>query len=380
MNCIKCKKEIPDGSAFCLFCGSKQEKRDHIKRANGTGSVTKRGDKYLATVSVYDPRRRRLVRSFDKKKDAVNALPALRRELLESTGRLVADQKLRTLADIYEEWSSSSAGELSKSKQTAYTIAWRRCSRVTDIPVGNISIGQLQSLLSGLSFYQARDIKSLLSHLYKRACAQGDANANLSEFLTLPKLEEKEAEPFSQEELAQLWQRYEHGDFFVAYILLMCYTGMMPGELLDAKRDMVDLENRRITGCGKKTKERKDRSILLPNVIVPVMKAILASHKYASLIGMNRDKFYDEYHAALQRAGVRDLPPYSCRHTTATVLALDDSVAPLLITRALRQATPYVTERYKHADEEQILEALDKMQKASASKDVQKYVATDVAT
>ena len=39
--------------------------------------------------------------------------------------------------------------------------------------------------------------------------------------------------------------------------------------------------------------------------------------KVGYLIGMNQDIFYKEYHAALQRAGVRDLPPYSCRHTTA---------------------------------------------------------------
>lgn len=43
MKCIKCKKEIPDESLYCNYCGKKQsvEKAKHHKRGHGTGTISK---------------------------------------------------------------------------------------------------------------------------------------------------------------------------------------------------------------------------------------------------------------------------------------------------------------------------------------------------
>ena len=43
VRCKKCRKDIPDESVYCLFCGTKQvkEKKKALKRANGTGTVYK---------------------------------------------------------------------------------------------------------------------------------------------------------------------------------------------------------------------------------------------------------------------------------------------------------------------------------------------------
>ena len=42
MECIKCRKPLPEGAAFCPACGKKQAaERKHRKRANGTGTISK---------------------------------------------------------------------------------------------------------------------------------------------------------------------------------------------------------------------------------------------------------------------------------------------------------------------------------------------------
>lgn len=44
MICVKCAREIPEGRIYCNICGHKQSspvKRKPLKRANGTGSVTR---------------------------------------------------------------------------------------------------------------------------------------------------------------------------------------------------------------------------------------------------------------------------------------------------------------------------------------------------
>ena len=210
-------------------------------------------------------------------------------------------------------------------------------------------------------------MKTILFHLFKRAVAEGNARTNLADFIRLPSLEEKEMQPFYEGELKALWAAYGNGDRFVGFILLMVCSGMMPGELLTMKADMIDWEKREIRGCGRKTKKRKETPIVFPDMIGPVLSD-LAEHsksKVGYLIGMNRDNFYSEYHAALQRAGVRDLPPYSCRHTRAMALALGN-LAPSVIQEVMRHTKFSTTQRYIHPDTKSAHEAVNTLNRGDS--------------
>lgn len=357
MTCRKCKKEIPDGSRYCNRCGATQQppERSVKKRGNGQGTVVKRGNGYRAIMRIYSPEYRCITRQFKKKSDALAALPDMRAELM---GARAKKKGIVTLSLLYAGWSTSSAMKLSNSKQTAYRIAYNRILPVAEAPISELTIDDLQRLVDGLTYYPARDVKTLLSHLYKRACAQQDVASNLAAFIVLPDLDEAEATPFSESELKAMWDAWNDGDRFVGFILTMIYTGMMPGELLGCKKDMIDFDGQKIVGAGKKTKERKSKPIMLPDFLIPVLRKLCA-HQHPTVVGMNRDTWYDEYHACLHRIGVRDLKPYSCRHTTATALAIGDKVAPALITKIMRQKRATTTERYKHADEKQVLDGLN---------------------
>ena len=69
--------------------------------------------------------------------------------------------------------------------------------------------------------------------------------------------------------------------------------------------------------------------------------------KGGKLVCMNKDNFYKAYHTAIVNAGARDLPPYSCRHTTATALALGN-IAPSVIQEVMRHSKLATTQRYIH--------------------------------
>ena len=75
-------------------------------------------------------------------------------------------------------------------------------------------------------------------------------SVNLARLLTLPELVEEEPIPFSEDELRQFWDAYGKGDYIIGYVLLMIYSGMMPGELLQMKTDMIDWSSREVRGCG----------------------------------------------------------------------------------------------------------------------------------
>lgn len=67
------------------------------------------------------------------------------------------------------------------------------------------------------------------------------------------------------------------------------------------------------------------------------------------------------YYATLERAGCRRLPPYSCRHTAATSLALEN-IPPSVIQKIMRHARFSTTEKYIHVDLEPMRQAINSLQ------------------
>ena len=80
------------------------------------------------------------------------------------------------------------------------------------------------------------------------------------------------------------------------------------------------------------------------------------------ILSRNKAGFYERYYAALEAAGCRKLPPYSCRHTTATALAVDAKIAPQTIKRVMRWSTAKMLDKYAHPDTSDALEAVNKME------------------
>lgn len=354
MVCIskKCGAELPDDAVYCLKCGRKQIREKTLKaRGNGTGSVFKRGDTWTAQVTRgwkkdKEGKRHRVYRTkggFRTKKEALEYLDTLRTQ--------PGGSKIITLAGLYEGWSTSAMLKLSDSKQCAYRIAHNRIEDIASIDISLLTINDLQNCIdrNTTSYYTGKDVKQLLSHLYSRAVAQGNVLTNLSTFIVLPDLNETETVPFSQDEQRLLWEDFSRGNDFPGYLLLMIYTGMMPGELLKATKDMINWEEQTIVGCGLKTKKRKETPIICPDVILPVL-ARLCEADSQKLCALRRDDFYDQFNAYRDLMGLRvSLRPYSCRHSSAT--SLDAAgISPTIIQEIMRHTRFSTTERYIHKD------------------------------
>ena len=361
MICKKCGVTLPDQAAYCFMCGAAQSPlpRTGRKRGNGEGTVIKRGKTYTAIYTKYINGRRitKTKGGFIRRKDAIAYIPELKNT--KSKGVI-------TLDSLYQPWSTSAMLKLSTSKQVAYKIAWEKLAGIAYDNIAELTIGDLQSVIDAKAptFYPARDMKSLLSHLYKRACAQGDVLTNLAQYIVLPELEEGEPTPFTKEELKALWKSYADGDRFVAYILLMIYSGMMPGELLKCEKSMIDWEKQTIIRSGLKTKKRKATPIVIADIIIPVLQDICNREEGKKLVSLKKNDFYDEFDATLRRCGCRDLTPYACRHTTGTEIALSGAnIAPSVIQEVMRHSKFTTTQRYIHPDTVDALNAVNKIGK-----------------
>ena len=370
MLCVKCGREVPD-APYCGQCGWRQASPvvKHTKRGNGQGRVFKRDDSWYAQVTLYSraelvdgkkqyKQKRRTKGGFRTKKDALAYLEAL---------RLPSARKMPTLLDLYEVWKESDLPNLSESKQASYKKARERLESIIGCKIDVLTTSDLQRVVNDNagSYYTARDMKVLLSHLYKRALADQFVTVNLAQFITLPALEEKDAEPFTQEEVQKIWEAFAGGEVFAGYLLLMIYSGMMPGELFACRKDMIDFERCEIYGCGKKTKKRKKEvPIVFPEFIRPVIEVLCAWKDGDRLQPQHRTEWYDAYHKLLQKIGVRDLPPYSCRHTTGTETARLNLSAPV-IQNIMRHAKITTTQRYIHLGAEEAHKGINSMKKVN---------------
>nr|DAK80202.1 MAG TPA: Integrase [Caudoviricetes sp.] len=363
MICKKCKKDVPDGR-YCIACGADQSASKKTRprtRPNGTGTAYKRGSTWTAQVTVgikRDPdtgrvqQVRRTKGGFKTKREAL--------EFCMQLANAAMPKKHVTFGDLWEQYEKTKFRQLSASKQCSYRTALKRIGDMIYTRIDAVTIADLQGLVDGLTFYCAQDIKSILRHMYRIAMMQGWTSRDLSKYIVLPPKNEHERTPFSDEEIRAIWRGYDGGDTWAGYILLMIYTGMMPGELLHCRKDMIHLDSHQIIGAGLKTAERKNRPIVIADFLMPVVQALIDYTGDAPLLcDTYKRAFYKKYYDCLDRCGCRRLTPYSCRHTTATACAVGAKIAPSVIQRIMRHAKLSTTQLYIHPDESAVLDAIN---------------------
>lgn len=335
-------------------------------RANGEGSVYRRGNVWEAQVIVgwklpSDPSKpKRAIKlrksGFKTKKEAADYLHVLRRQ---RSGRPVS---VPTVAYYWDVYSKGELLTLSSSKQTAYRIAWKKLESIHLHKMNDITVQTLRESVSATckTYYTAKDCKNLLSALFKLAAADGYVQRDLPSFIILPELHEAERETFTADEQKSLWHLYEAGNIDAAIPLFMIFTGSLPGETMKLRTDQIDLESQTITGAGIKTEVRKKSPIVIADCLIPVMQDLIANAQPTGYLWPQNEKaWYDRYYAALESAGCRRLTPYSCRHTAASRLAVDENIAPQTIRKVMRWSTSRMLDRYAHPNISDAIKAVN---------------------
>lgn len=363
MICRSCSKEIPDNSAFCLHCGKKQAVEKSVKkRGNGQGSIYKRGNSWYVAITLgyymENGKRKRKVRKkggFERKKDAIAYVEQLRAQKQKPASC--------TFQTLWEKFQAD-LESLSKSKQDAYRIAWKKiCTSIQFREVNEPTVSELQELidLKGTSYYTKRDMKMLLSHLYKIALMDDIADKNRAPFLKLGELNSAEREVFTEDEINQLWKAYADGSMIAGHMLIMLYTGIRPKELLTIKSENVNLDEHWMTG-GVKTEKSKRRKIIIPDCIEPVIRDSL-SHSKKGLLAWYSHKtdFYDDWNALKISLSMREaLSPYCCRHTYITRLTALN-VSPAMLQELAGHEDYETTLNYTHLSVEDRREQVNKL-------------------
>ena len=376
-TCRKCHLEAPENAVYCPFCGlplnPPQRTRKPRTRPNGTGTAYKRGNTWQSRVVIAykvvegsDPPRKlpvwRTKGGFKTKREALEYCAVLRNQTYKP--KINAPK----LIDYWNTYESGEYENLSRDKKTGYKGAWKKLKDLHYRPVDQLTVAELRDCVSRVArtYYTVKDCKTVLTKLFELAGADGWCSKDIPSYIVLPKLREKEREPFTEDEQAALWKLYDSGDIRAAVPLLMICTGIMPGELQKLRVENIDLENRKIVHASIKTEVRKKSAIFLPDDVMPIVEDLIANARPNGYIfPLDEKKWYANYYAALEAAGCRRLEPYSCRHTTATRLAINKLIAPQTTKRIMRWSSTKMLDRYAHPDENAVYSAVNTLTRPS---------------
>lgn len=369
MLCIKCKKEIAEGSAFCNWCGKKQavEKRKSRKRANAQGSVYKlpgnRTRPYVAVLPAkYDKegtKSQQYLGYYASKTEALNALN-------NAVSSNITDRINYTLSMIYAEWSKNAFSDLSLKSIKAYKTAFGHLEKLHTSKMRDIRASDVQIIVDEMSdkVDACKKIRVLYSQLCKYAMSLDIISQNYSQFIKIKSKEKKEKEVFTIDEIRLLQDN--QGNDTAKIILILIFSGLRIGELFDITTDNVYLQDNppRMIG-GKKTEAGTDRLIPIHSAIVDFIRYFYDKNgKY--LICNNKGGRMDEknfrereYYPLLKLLKIQKKTPHCTRHTFATMLQAKGAKPEDMIKVIGHTDYKTTTENYIHQNIDTLYEMIE---------------------
>ena len=355
MQCVKCKKDIPDGSTFCCWCGKKQElpARKTLKRANGTGTVYKlQGRRTRPWVAA---KGKTIIGYYDKKTSALEALARLQ-------GRSIDEIYNWTFKQVYEAWKDEHFRDIGAKGIESYERAYDVFEPLHSRKFRELRTADYQIVIdkySDKSHSLLSKFKQLATQMSQWGIRQELITTNFASFIKLPENVKKEKEIFSTEDI----EKFEKdGSQQSKLVLMMIYTGMRIGELFGLKTENV--YETYVIG-GEKTEAGRNR-------IIPIRsegrkyfaefkerakgELLISGYDGQKVIANFRKR---DYYPLLERLGISKKTPHAARHTFAS-WAVANNIKPELLQKMLGHADYSTTANiYEHFDIGQLIDAID---------------------
>ena len=359
MDCIKCKKEIPEGALFCPWCGKKQvtASRKTKKRTNGQGSIIKKpGNRSkpweAQKAGVY-------IGCFATKYEAEQALMKL-------ADRNMLDSINLTFADVYARWLPEHSRTITSHGENSYRAAYNHCEPLHNKAFRKLRTADFQQIINGmeekgLSKSSCEKVVQLFGQLSKWAIREEICHTNYATFVTILAKQKTQKQPFTDDQIRRIMES-DHPAATIAVILIA--TGCRPNELFS-----VPIENCFDTYfiSGSKTEAGKNRIIPVSPIGLDAYRKLLHSARAAGgarlidgYTGNKQSANYTkrDWKELMSKLEIPDMNPYNCRHTYTT-LAVRSGVKPELLQKMLGHADYATTvDVYTHLDTADLLTAV----------------------
>ena len=185
-----------------------------------------------------------------------------------------------TLKELFERWlDEQEKRNISYTAKRSQHMAYNRLGSIGDMPLNKVKAVHLQKWMDNIDLKPSTKIKlkSTLNMVFEYALQNDIVTKNYAKFIKIEEKIEKTGSVFTEEEIKMLWK---HSDEEIGRMLLiLIYTGMRIGELLQLSKDDVHLDECYMVG-GSKTEAGRDRVIPIHQDVLPLVKAQLGNNKW----------------------------------------------------------------------------------------------------
>lgn len=293
-----------------------------MKLPNNYGSVTKlsgnRRRPFMVRKSIGN--KQMVIGYYDTKENALQALAEYNRQPAGLPTTNI------TLATLYNQWLPHHSIDLSESGIDSYKNSYRHIQSIAAIPIQELKYDDFQGVIDkmDLSYSSKKKVRSLINQLCKFAIKKDLMQRNYGDLITIGKNTViRPHKPFTRQQINKLWQRDD-----AAGALILLYTGMRCGELLNLRRKDVNLKSKYFTVTKSKTKAGEGRIIPIHNRIFPIFEK-LCSQTNDRLFPLSYTNFSKHFKKVTENKHTT----HDCRHSVASML--DSAGANPNATRAI---------------------------------------------
>lgn len=277
-----------------------------------------------------------------------------------------------TFDQLFDRWSADHYQKISRSGVISYNAAYRACDKIGRMRMVDIKLDHLQQTLdgSGKNTPMLKTMKNLFGLMYDYAVIHEILTPDKREmirYLDVSKPGNPNAldrKPFTHDEIGKLWAARD-ANIYIGVILIMIYSGVRIGELLDLKKEDVHLDDRWFYVRQAKT-AAGIREVPIAEKIVPFMSYWIdrpCDHLICSQADapLSYYTFRDNYWNAVMDIVSMDHRPHDTRHTCISFLA-EAGVDQRIIRKIVGHKGQGVTEAvYTHLELPAKLEAINRI-------------------
>ena len=349
--------KLPNGFGTVYKLSGNRRNPYVAKKTKGWENDPKTGkSKQLYTVVGYYPTR----------KEALTALAEFNANPYD------VDAAKVTFEDVYERWSDEHFPTVSDSNVKGYRAAWALCDKLARMRFVDVKLDHLQMIVdeSGKNYPTLRKLKILFGLMYKYAVIHEiiPKERNLVEYLDIKKAGNPNAynrKPFSKAEVKKIWD-VKDSNIYYTVILMLIYTGCRIGELLDLKKENVNLEERYFKIVASKT-AAGIRTAPISEKVYPFFEYWYNLNDCEYLLStpdgehFKYRNYYDSYWSPLIETLGMKHRPHDTRHTCIsmlTVAGVSDKVIKKIVGHKGQGVTEVV---YTHFEIEELIDAINKI-------------------
>ena len=277
-----------------------------------------------------------------------------------------------TFEDVYDKWSEQKYPEISESNAKGYKAAYAICESIYKNKFVDIKLDHLQKIAdeSGKNTPTLKKWKTLISQMYDYAVIHGiiTKDRNIVEYINISKAGNPNAldrKPFSSKEIQKLWKVVDSNEY-ITVILMLIYTGLRIGELLDLKKSEINIDERWFKVVESKT-NAGIRTVPIAKKILPYFEQWMNKNNCEYLISTPEGKhfeyrnYYDSYWKPLMNVLNMEHRPHDTRHTCVSLLTAvkaDERFIQKIIGHKGQNVTQVV---YTHLEIKELIDEIDRI-------------------